>query len=263
MERRSSEGVGSRLRAARLAARFKTGGDAAAALGITPPTYYAHENGNRKVSSDRVVAYAQIFGVSVEWLLLGKGVAPAREPSGMAATSPASASPRTTAIPISGEARRGAFFEENRRRTGLGEAEVEFPPDLPSAGLFAIRMADKSMDWLFPEGGLLVCRRVNWGAKPEHAPDGEIVVVETKYAGLLEQTVAQIQREGGKVHLRYLSSDFSLGGICDFEPERPPRRHPTNPFLQYHRKILGVVLTDIRTLPPRELRVALESSDHN
>jgi phage repressor protein C with HTH and peptisase S24 domain len=169
----------------------------------------------------------------------------------------------TVVIPISGEARRGAYFEENRRRTGLGSVEVEIPPGLPTANTFAIRMADRSMDRFFQEGDLAIYRSVNWGEKTEHAADDTIVVVQTTYASLLELTVAKIHREEPTVYLRYLSSDYSMGGTCEFDPDRPPRGQPSNPFLQHRRKILGVVLTDWRVVPPREPPHALQSPDAN
>jgi SOS-response transcriptional repressor LexA len=64
---------GDRLREAREAAGFETATDAARTLGVEPPTYLAHENcsrGFRRASADK---YARKFGVSLEWLLTGRG----------------------------------------------------------------------------------------------------------------------------------------------------------------------------------------------
>ena len=65
-----------RLRAARERAGFKTARDAAAALGVSPPSYYAHENGSRRVSVETAVAYARALGVNLEWLLTGDASPP-------------------------------------------------------------------------------------------------------------------------------------------------------------------------------------------
>lgn len=61
-----------RLRAARKAAGYATPGDAANAMGVPHPTYYAHENGTKGLSrsGDR---YARFFHVSLDWLLANRG----------------------------------------------------------------------------------------------------------------------------------------------------------------------------------------------
>ena len=64
-------------RAARLRnARARAGHDgpaaAARALGISAPTYHAHENGSRGISATAGQLYARRFRVSFEWLMLGK-----------------------------------------------------------------------------------------------------------------------------------------------------------------------------------------------
>lgn len=61
-----------RLKQARIAARYKTAADAAAAMGVKYSTYSAHENGEKGLSraADR---YARFFRVSKVWLLDGTG----------------------------------------------------------------------------------------------------------------------------------------------------------------------------------------------
>lgn len=64
-----------RLRAARVAAGFKTTAEAARAFGWNYPTYAGHENGSRGLTRDNVRRYAKHFRVSPEWLLYGTGEA--------------------------------------------------------------------------------------------------------------------------------------------------------------------------------------------
>lgn len=67
--------IGRRLREARIAAGFEEIGEAAKKLGLPYSTYAGHENGNRGVvrASQR---YASVFGVSLDWLLAGRGRGP-------------------------------------------------------------------------------------------------------------------------------------------------------------------------------------------
>lgn len=105
-----------RLRKAREAAGYPDAGSAADAMGVVRSTYFAHENGGRGLSR-AAERYAGFFGVSLDWLLRGKGpVKPGRT---------AAEKPRT--IDLLGYVGAGAethFFGEQQR---LGE--VSAPPD--------------------------------------------------------------------------------------------------------------------------------------
>jgi len=70
----------SRLRAARIAARFETAVEAADAMGIPRATYIGHENGRRGFPASRAPQYARKFKVTEEWLLYGKGDAAPADP---------------------------------------------------------------------------------------------------------------------------------------------------------------------------------------
>lgn len=61
------EHVASRLRAAREAAGL-TQGQTAKLLKMHRPTISEIEAGRRKVSTDELVSFAQLYGVSVEWI---------------------------------------------------------------------------------------------------------------------------------------------------------------------------------------------------
>lgn len=62
-----------RLAAARRAAGYDTAAMAAEALGTPYPTYAGHENGSSGFRHKTAVIYARKFGVSLEWLLTGRG----------------------------------------------------------------------------------------------------------------------------------------------------------------------------------------------
>jgi hypothetical protein len=61
-----------RLRSARVKAGFESAALAARALGMKPPTYVHHENATRGLL-DHASVYASFFGVSLEWLVTGRG----------------------------------------------------------------------------------------------------------------------------------------------------------------------------------------------
>jgi phage repressor protein C with HTH and peptisase S24 domain len=61
-----------RLRFAREQAGFAHASDAARAIGIEEPTYLGHENGSRGLSR-AAARYARFFGVSLDWLIDGRG----------------------------------------------------------------------------------------------------------------------------------------------------------------------------------------------
>jgi len=62
-----------RLTTARKEAGYPTARAAAEALGVKEPTYIGHENGQRGFKRDSADRYARKFGISLEWLLTGKG----------------------------------------------------------------------------------------------------------------------------------------------------------------------------------------------
>lgn len=65
------ETLGERLKAARVAAKYTSAAKAAEALGISPSTYRAHENGQNDYDVEDAKKYARKFNVSVSYLLEG------------------------------------------------------------------------------------------------------------------------------------------------------------------------------------------------
>lgn len=45
----------------------------AKAFGWTYPTYAGHENGSRGVKRDALMRYAKAYGVTIEWMMSGRG----------------------------------------------------------------------------------------------------------------------------------------------------------------------------------------------
>src|SRR5262244_3785935 len=84
----ASETSHQRLRRAREQAGFARASDAARAMGIEEPTYLGHENGSRGLSR-AAPRYARFFGVSLDWLIDGRG---------RAAEPPLAAPPRNAEI---------------------------------------------------------------------------------------------------------------------------------------------------------------------
>ena len=70
------ESPAERLIIARERAGYASAADAAQALRIPHPTYFAHENGSRGLARS-AQKYADFFGVSMDWLVRGKGPGPA------------------------------------------------------------------------------------------------------------------------------------------------------------------------------------------
>ncbi|WP_312809313.1 XRE family transcriptional regulator [Agrobacterium cavarae] len=68
----SENNVYTRLEEARKAAGYSTAREAADAIGVSYPTYAAHENGQRGLAR-AAERYARFFNVSLDWLLTGKG----------------------------------------------------------------------------------------------------------------------------------------------------------------------------------------------
>lgn len=66
------EDSAARLKQARHRAGYAHASDAAHAFGWPAPSYLAHENGNRGITTDTAAKYARAFRVPVSWLLFGE-----------------------------------------------------------------------------------------------------------------------------------------------------------------------------------------------
>jgi len=68
-----------RLRAARIAAGFRTKREFTDTHGIAYTTYHNHEGGGREPDIEIKKRYASIFGVDDNWLILGTGSGPSQD----------------------------------------------------------------------------------------------------------------------------------------------------------------------------------------
>ncbi len=158
--------VHGRLRETRENAGYAFAKEAARAFGWNENTYSSHENGNRGVSATAAKKYAAAYGVSLDWLLEGKGESRKRTRHGSAqSTSPTlPASPNATIgeaieftgqkIPVYGRAVGGVNgeFEWN------GEVfdYVICPPTLSEvSNAYAVYVAGDSMAPRYEEGEVI------------------------------------------------------------------------------------------------------------
>jgi hypothetical protein len=127
-----------RLRQARLQAGYKEASEAARALGMRESTYLGHENGSRgfKAQADR---YARKFGVSLEWLLTGRG------PRAPRTTTPAAPAAAST-VPLVGYVGAGAqayFFSDQ------GEIDRVPAPEGSAESTVAVEIRGESLGSFF------------------------------------------------------------------------------------------------------------------
>lgn len=123
-----------RLQEARRRAGFEEATEAARALGIKEPTYLGHENGSRGFKA-RADQYARKYGVSLEWLLTGRGGAERR---------PVAKGPERT-IPLAGYVSAGA----EAHFTAAGElGDVAAPPGATDQTV-AVEIRGESLGPLF------------------------------------------------------------------------------------------------------------------
>lgn len=62
-----------RLKDARRKAGYTSAKDAAARVGVPYFSYVQHESGTRNMTTERAEQYARAFGVTMDWLLTGRG----------------------------------------------------------------------------------------------------------------------------------------------------------------------------------------------
>ena len=110
-----------RLRLAREQAGFARASDAARAMGIEEPTYLGHENGSRGLSR-AAARYARFFGVSLDWLIDGRGVRLGRD-GGLAGAPALSLAAPPRNAEIGGPARFGARIPAYGQAVGGKDGE--------------------------------------------------------------------------------------------------------------------------------------------
>lgn len=173
-----------RLRAARIAAGYENGSDAARAFGWTPATYLGHENGSRGVRADSAARYGRAFNVPPEWILFGKG-------------SPGRAEPRPPKpIYLRGYVQAGLWqpnWEWEGEADTWQEVVIPRPDRLRGIDLFALEVRGESMNRVFPPGTILICAGIL--DLPDRKSGDPVIVRRWNDSGDIEMTCKELRLE--------------------------------------------------------------------
>ena len=151
-----------RLIKARKHAGFDTAAAAAEALSIKEPTYMAHENGSRGFRKPSAEQYARRFGVSLEWLLTGRGQME-RRPAQPDLRSEELASGfdgrhEPLGPPLVAWVNAGKFADVNSQLPAR-RLKLDVIRDLGSGDFFATKVEGDSMDRVSPPGSIIIVDR--------------------------------------------------------------------------------------------------------
>lgn len=153
----SENNVHTRLEQARKAAGYTSAREAAEAIGVSYPTYAAHENGQRGLAR-AAERYAKFFKVSLDWLLTGKPDAAPKQAERTAFEAPPSNAiigdkvrGMGTRIPVYGQAVGGIDGEFLMNGNIL--YEVMAPPILSDvSGAYGVGISGESMYPRYEDG---------------------------------------------------------------------------------------------------------------
>lgn len=152
-----------RLAAARKAAGYETAADAARALGASYPTYAGHENGRSGFRHKTAAVYARKFGVSLEWLLTGRG-SMERRPSRQDLRSEDVAAgfdgrrEGPLGPPLVAWVSAGKFADVNSQLPAR-RLKLDLVRDLGAGDFFATKVEGDSMDRISPPGSIIIVDR--------------------------------------------------------------------------------------------------------
>ena len=185
-----------RLKQARIEAGFRTAAEAAEALGVNRVTYVAHENGNSGIRAEKAELYARRFGVSLEWLLTGKG-----DPVKMGAIP---VQIEVVGLPVLGNIQAGHWLETSfLQEAGVAPELLPVARDerFPRARQYALRVVGDSMDLDYPEGSYVTC--VDFAESGLPIVEGLVVHVERyRFEGqMVEVTLKVVEKRKGEVVL--------------------------------------------------------------
>jgi phage repressor protein C with HTH and peptisase S24 domain len=129
--------------------KYRSGAEAARALGMGASTYNAHENGQNAFDFEQAEIYGQKFGVTATWLLKGDGApaapTPQRERANARIGKPIEDPFSWQTIPVYGQAVGGVdgrFIFNGQKIT-----DVIAPPSLGNvAGAYAVYVVGDSME---------------------------------------------------------------------------------------------------------------------
>lgn len=203
--------INERLIFARERAGYATAADAARALGVKEPTYYAHENGTSGIRTPVAEKYARKFKVPLIWLLTGQGE-----------ISPNGVEPyeiEVAGLPLLGTIQAGHWLETTEAIEGANREMVPVvrDPRFPHAKQYTLRVVGDSMDQDYPDGSTVTC--VDFADSGLALVEGMLLHVERQRAGgqLVEITLKAAERRRGVWYLVPHSSNpkhqaFPLNG---------------------------------------------------
>lgn len=230
--------IGERLALARRAAGFKSAVDAAEALHVKYPTYAGHENGSRGLRRN-IEKYARRFGVTMDWLMTGRGSPPVDNsgtPSGSVPKQSASnlgeppnalvrdrIAGRAEYIPLYGHAVGGVDGEFVLNGNALDH--ILAPPGLHRIdGAYAVTVAGESMEPRYFDGETVFVNPV------KRVKRGDFVVAQIRNPDESSPPLAYIKR-----FIRHNDAELVL------EQFNPPKelRFPHGDVVSVHYIALG------------------------
>lgn len=171
--------TGDRLKAARIAAGYRTAAEAARALNEHPQNVRDQEADRRGLSPEKAAVYAKGYGVDAAYLLFGDGHASS---SGVADND------NVRMVGIIGEVRAGAFQEIPDEEPAPFEYVPVSLPEYQRAHLYALLVVGRSMDRHYPDGSaVVVCPTAEAGIR-----ENDHVVVRMWRGGLAETTLKEV-----------------------------------------------------------------------
>lgn len=151
-----------RLIKARKHAGFDTAASAAEALDVKEPTYMGHENGSRGFKS-KAEQYARRFGVSLEWLLTGRGQMERRPAHPDLRSEDVAAGfdgrrDEPPGLPLVAWVNAGKFADVNSQLP-TRRIKLDLIRDLGAGDFFATKVEGDSMDRVSPPGSIIIVDR--------------------------------------------------------------------------------------------------------
>lgn len=187
--------ISERLIEARKKAGYETAADAARALGVKPPTYYAHENGTSGLRQKVAEQYARKFKTTAEWLLFGNA-----DPD-MVGAMPYELD--VAGLPLLGIVQAGHWLEvaESAEGANFKMVPVVRDPRFPHAKQYALQVVGDSIDLDYPDGSIVTC--VDFADSGYALGEGMLLHIERHRAGgqLVENTLKWTERRKGSMYL--------------------------------------------------------------
>lgn len=190
--------VGERLKAARIAAGYRSAAAAARALNDNPQNVVDHEADRRGVSPEKAANYARLYKVEVGHILYGENVPGAgRTDSGVTDND------NVRMVGVVGEVRAGAFAEIPDEPPAPWEFVPVSLPEYARASLYALYVVGRSMDRFYQDGSaVVVCPTAEAGIR-----EGDHVVVRVWKGAMAETTLKEVVVSESGVELWPRSTD--------------------------------------------------------